>query len=75
MLGNQRVGSSTIDATLLGQAIPFATPGKDNVEGGFGGVGFEWRSGRVTMFASGEYLAFTNSSSVVSGQGGIRVAF
>ncbi len=30
VLGNQRVGANTIDATLLGQSILFATPGKDN---------------------------------------------
>ncbi len=75
VLGNQRVGAGTIDATLLGQAIPFATPGKDNVWGGFGGGGLEWRSGRVTLFATAEYLALSDSSTVISGQGGLRVAF
>jgi hypothetical protein len=29
----------------------------------------------VTLFASAEYLALSDSSSVVSGQGGLRVAF
>jgi outer membrane autotransporter protein len=75
VLGVQRAGSTTIDATLLGQAIPFATPGKDDVWGGFGGAGLEWRTGRVVLYASTEYLALSDDSSVVSGQGGIRVAF
>ncbi len=75
VLGVQRAGSTTIDATLLGQAIPFATPGKDNVWGGFIGGGFEVRTGPVGMFASAEYLAMSDDSSVVSGQAGLRVAF
>jgi hypothetical protein len=29
--GVQRVGSNTVNATLLGQAIPFAAPGTDDV--------------------------------------------
>lgn len=74
-LGDERVGGGTIDATLLGQSIAFATPGKSNVGGGFGGVGLEFRAGRATLFASFEYDAFFGASSVVSGQGGIRVAF
>ena len=37
ILGVQRVGDSTIAGVLLGQAIPFATPGDDTVWAGFGG--------------------------------------
>jgi outer membrane autotransporter protein len=74
-LADQRVGGNTIDAVLLGQAIPFATPGNDSVWGGFGGASLEWRTGRVTLFASAEYLTLSDSSSVLSGQGGVRVAF
>ena len=75
LLGVQRAGDTTVDATLLGQAIPFATPGKNDVWGGFGGAGLELRTGRVTLFASAEYLALSDLSSVVSGQGGIRIGF
>jgi outer membrane autotransporter protein len=74
-LGVQRVGSNTVNAALLGQAIPFATPGKADVWGGFGGLGIEFRSGDVAAFVAGEYLALSDSSSVVSGRGGVRVAF
>jgi hypothetical protein len=75
VLADQRVGDDSVDATLLGQAIPFAIPGDDSVWGGFGGLGLEWRTGRVTLFASAEYLALSDSSSVISGQGGLRIAF
>ena len=33
------------------------------------------RTASVTLFASAEYFAFSDSSSVVTGDGGIRVAF
>jgi hypothetical protein len=75
VLGVQRVGSNTVNAALLGQSIPFATPGDDNVWGGFGGLGIEYRNANVAVFASGEYLALSDSSSVASGKGGVRVAF
>jgi len=74
-LGVQRVGSNTVNAALLGQAIPFATPGKDDVWGGFGGLGMEFRYANVAVFGSAEYLALSDNSSVVSGKGGVRVAF
>jgi len=75
VLGNQRVGDTTIGAALLGQAIPFATPGKGNVWGGLGGLGLEVLAGGVAWFGSAEYLALSDSSNVVSGKGGIRIAF
>jgi hypothetical protein len=75
VLAVQRAGGTTVDATLLGQAIPFATPGKDDVWGGFGGGGLECRVGKVGLFVSGEYMALSDSSSIISGQGGVRVAF
>ena len=67
--------AATVDAVLLGQSIPFATPGKDHVWGGFAGVGGEYRNANVAVFVSGEYLALSDSSSVISGKGGVRVAF
>jgi hypothetical protein len=70
----QRVGSNTVNAALLGQSIPFAVPGKDDVFGGFGGASMEWRTGHVALFASGEYL-WLSDSTVVSRKGGVRVAF
>jgi autotransporter-like protein len=74
-LGVQRVGGNTVNAVLLGQAIPFATPGKDDVWGGYGGFGMEFRHANVAVFLSGEYLALNDDSSVVTGKGGLRVVF
>ncbi len=71
----QRVGSNAVNAALLGQSIPFAAPGKDDVWGGFGGLGMEFRSANVAVFGAGEYLWLSNSSTVVSGKGGVRVVF
>jgi outer membrane autotransporter protein len=75
VLGVQRMGNTTINATLLGQEIPFATPGNSNVLGGFGGFGIEWHGGHVILFGSVEYADFSDSSSVISGRGGVKVAF
>jgi hypothetical protein len=74
-LGVQRVGSNIVNAALFGQPIPFAVPGKDEVWGGFGGLGMEFRHANVAVFGSAEYLALSDDSSVVSGKRGLRVAF
>ena len=75
VLGTQRLGSATVDAALLGQAIPFATPANADVWGGFGGLGLEWRTRNVTFFSTAEYLALSDNSTVVSGRAGLRVGF
>jgi outer membrane autotransporter protein len=75
VLAVQRVGDTTVDAALLGQAIPFATPGEDNVWGGYGGVGLAWHAERITVFGAAEYTALSDDSSIVSGRAGLRVAF
>ena len=76
VLGTQRVGNATtVNAALLGQAISFAMPGKDDVWGGFGGLGLEWRSRNVSIFAAAEYLALADNSNVISGRAGLRVGF
>ncbi|MBX9827530.1 MAG: autotransporter domain-containing protein [Xanthobacteraceae bacterium] len=74
-LGIQRVGGNSVNAVLLGQAIPFAMPGKDDVWGGYGGLGMEFRHHNVAVFGAAEYLALNDDSSVVSGKAGVRVAF
>lgn len=75
VLGTQRLGGTTVNAALLGQAIPFAVPGKADVWGGFGGLGLEWRTRNVTFFSTAEYLALSDNSTVVSGRAGLRVGF
>jgi hypothetical protein len=74
-LGTQRAGDSRINAALLGQPIPFASPGPANVWGGFGGMGLEWQTRNVTLFSAGEYFGFSDNSTLVSGRAGLRVSF
>jgi hypothetical protein len=74
-LGLQRVGGDTVNATLLTQPLAFTAPGAGNVWGGFGGLGVEWQSRNVSLFAAAEYLAWNNSGSIVSGRGGLRIGF
>lgn len=75
VLGLQRAGRTTVDAMLLGQEMPFATLGKNDVWAGFGGAGLDIRTGQVALFGSAEYLILSDSSSVISGRGGIRLLF
>jgi uncharacterized protein with beta-barrel porin domain len=75
VLGIQRAGDTTVDAMLLGQSTPFAVPGNNSVQGAFGGAGMEFRTGATTFFADAEYLRFSDSSYVLSGRGGIKLAF
>jgi len=74
ILGVQRVGDN-IGAVLLGQAIPFATPGDNNVWAGFGGAELALRTGNVAMYLAAEYYGFSDSSTVASARGGVRVSF
>jgi hypothetical protein len=74
-LGIQRVGGDAFGAVLLGQPIPFAIAGKDTIWGGFVGGGFEVRHANVAGFASAEFLALSDDSTVVSGKAGVRVGF
>jgi hypothetical protein len=75
-IGIERAGDTTVDATLLGISLPFVTPGKNTVAGVLGGGGFEWRSrDGVSFFGAGEAIGFSDSSTVWSARGGLRVAF
>ena len=76
MLALQRVGDSTVNTILLGQNLPFATPGKNDVFGGYAGVGFDWRHvAGWTVFGAYEYTATTDSSRTATAKGGVKVAF
>ena len=74
VFGNQRANGATVNATLLGQAIPFAVPGDGNVWGGFVGTSVDRRTGNLDLSATAS-VAFTDSSYVVSGTGGVRASF
>ena len=75
VLGVQRQGDSTVTAALLGQPLPFATPGKAEVWGGFAGFGMEMRTGMVSWFGAAEYLALNDQSTILGGRAGLRVNF
>ena len=70
-----RALGATVNAALLGHAISFATRGKYNVRGVFGGASFEFGNSAVTIFVFGGYRSLYDESSVVSSKAGIRVAF
>lgn len=74
VFGDRRGGTATIDAELLGQAIPFAVPGKKNAWGGFAGIGVSGRTGPVDLSAATR-IYFSASGYVVSGTGGVRASF
>jgi outer membrane autotransporter protein len=76
VLGIERLGDNTINTVLLGQGLPFVTPGKNFVVGVFGGLGMEWRTrSGVSFFGAAEYIATTDQATIVGGRGGVRVAF
>jgi len=76
VLGLQRTGGDAVNAVLLGQALAFAMPGKSSIGGAYVGGGFDWRTrAGISMFAAGEYLAMSDSSSTITGKGGLRIAF
>ena len=76
LLALQRAGDTTVNTILLGQNLPFATPGKGDVYGVYSGVGFDWRhiSG-WTVFGAAEYTATTDSSRTATAKGGVKVTF
>jgi uncharacterized protein with beta-barrel porin domain len=75
-LGIERAGDTTINTVVLGAGLPFVTPGRNVVAGVVGGGGMEWRTREgVSFFGAAEAIGFTDSSTVISARGGIRVAF
>ena len=76
MLGQQRTGAGNVNATLLGQALAFATPGKSSIYGGYGGGSLDWRMRNgMSVFAAAEYTATTDFSNTVTGKAGLRYGF
>jgi hypothetical protein len=76
VLGIERLGDTTVNTVLLGQGLPFVTPGKNSVAGVFGGFGVEWRTrSGVSFFGAAEYTAMSDQANTIVGRGGIRVAF
>jgi outer membrane autotransporter protein len=76
VLGIERVGDTTINTVLLGQGLPFVTPGKNSVGGAFAGLGIEWRTrSGVSLFGAAEYTAMSDQANLVTARGGIKVGF
>jgi hypothetical protein len=76
LIGQERVGAGSINAQILGQALSFATPGKVSIGGGFVAGQFDWKTRwGATLFASAEYTAYSDSSTILTGHAGIRVGF
>lgn len=75
LLAAQTIGSNTISATMLGQAIQFAQPGSNNNLGPFGGFGLEYSSGRYALYARGEYASQVYGDNNYYSSAGVRYTF
>ncbi len=75
LLAAQRLGDETVNASLLGQAVPFAAPGSKDAWGYLGGGGLGLSMGSASLFVAAEYLRMSDSSVVYGARGGLRVAF
>ncbi|MDB5600863.1 MAG: autotransporter protein [Xanthobacteraceae bacterium] len=74
-LAQQRAGNGTIDLALLGQNLVATTPDQKTVIGGYGSAGLDWQVGRTALFAAGEFTSASDSSTTLSGKGGVRVVW
>ena len=76
VLGQERFGSTTFNAVLIGQNLAFAAPGQNDVAGLYTGIGFDYRATeRVTLFAATEGTIMSDKSATGIVQGGVRVSF
>jgi hypothetical protein len=75
-LGVERAGDTTINTVVLGATLPFVTPGRNTVGGVLGGGGLEWRTrAGWSFFGAAEAIGFSDSSTVVTARGGVRIAW
>ncbi len=74
-LAQQQTGGSNVNIALVGQNFIAAVPGKDDLFGLYGGAGFDWQTGRIALFGSGEVVSRNDDSISFAGKGGMRVVW
>lgn len=75
VLGQERLGSTTINTVLIGQNLSFAAPGQNNVGGAYAGLGFDYRMSQlISLFTKVEGTVMTDNSVTGIAQGGVRVS-
>ncbi|HEY0223689.1 MAG TPA: autotransporter outer membrane beta-barrel domain-containing protein, partial [Pseudolabrys sp.] len=75
VLGQERLGSTTINTVLIGQPLSFAATGANDVAGGYLGLGFDYRmTQRINLFAAVEATVRSDLSQTGIAQGGLRIA-
>jgi outer membrane autotransporter protein len=75
ILGQQRSTGGQVNLALLGQTFLAATPDRGSITGGYGGVGLDWRIGKVTLFAAGEATSTNDATRTYAAKGGVRVGW
>ncbi len=73
VLGQESLGNSAVNVTVLGQTLAVTTSG-GNVWGGFAGAGLAYRMGRATFSAGGEYTRYSDDVDVIGIEGGVHLA-
>jgi hypothetical protein len=71
-----RLGDTTVNTVLIGQTLPFLTPGNNDAEGVYVGLAADWRlNATFSAFVSAEGTWLTDSSTVATAKGGIAARF